>query len=111
MLDQNSTWDLVAGNDKEYEEKNRTVGLPPNTIMTYMLEKEIFLDIINQYPRIRSFLVTRSLVRRAHFIKTFEDNRQVVLLKMKMAEHREMQDAKGLPSEYDEPPEDVVDPS
>lgn len=111
LLDVDSSWDLVAGSDKELKAKHRVLGMPPDTIMTYMLERETFLSIIHQYPSIRSFIVTRALVRRAHFLKTCEDNKQVVLFKMKMTEHGKMQEGKSLPSDYDEPPDKLVDPN
>ena len=37
MLDQNSTWDLEAGNDGEWNPKSRPVGMPHNHILAYTI--------------------------------------------------------------------------
>lgn len=111
LLNIPSNWELEAGSDADYSKKHRISGLPPNTILTYTLDKERFLKIVNQYPKIRSFIVTRALVRRAHFTKVFDDNLQVVLLRMKMSEHREKCEAEGIPNDFIEEPENLQDPS
>jgi signal-transduction protein with cAMP-binding, CBS, and nucleotidyltransferase domain len=79
---------LEAGTEKEYSLKQIITNLPPKMIMTYTIHKDIFMEIVDKYPRVRSFLVTRSVLRRAYFSRIFEENKQIVLMKKKQAQHR-----------------------
>ena len=45
------------------------------------------MEIINQYPVFRRFVLIRSLVRRAYFKKAFDDNMQEILIRRKNHEH------------------------
>jgi len=83
LLVKRSNFDLEAGGDHEYKSDKNPRGMPPNHIMVYKLDATLFLEIIKDYPVYRKHVVTRSLVRRMHFIKSYEDNKQVVLLKLK----------------------------
>ena len=75
MLDLPSTWDLEAGSDKEFKNKHKINFMPPDHIMVYKIEADRFKRIIDQHPAMRSMVVTRSLFRRAYFMKTFKDNK------------------------------------
>ena len=59
----------------------------------------------------RSFIVTRALVRRAHFTKTFEDNKQVVLMREKLTQHRQHCENQGTDNDFDEEPDALKDPT
>lgn len=89
MLNTPADWDLVAGEYHFNSKKDkRAAGIPSNYILTYLLDSNLFRKICDGYPAFRSFIVTRSLVRRSVFTKNFLDNKQAILLKRKLREHR-----------------------
>ena len=89
MLNVKSDWDLIAGGHKDgQEDGKRARGMPPNHIMTYELDSEYFRKACDVYPVFRSQLISRALVRRSYFQKTFNDNVQVLLLRQKQHEHK-----------------------
>ena len=55
--------------------------------------------------------MTRAVLRRAYFSKVFEENKQIVLMKKKQAQHRIFCDEKIIPNDFDEEPDAVQDPS
>ena len=76
MLNVLSSWDLVAGSDEEFNTAKKLHNVPANEIMVYMLDGELFKKILDLYPSFRSFIVTRSMVRRQFFRKVFVENRE-----------------------------------
>ena len=57
----------------------------------------------------RSMVVTRSLFRRAYFLKTFKDNKQVLLMQMKQRDHRMHCARTGDQNDFTEEAEDMED--
>lgn len=54
-----------------------------DTILCYEISAEILMEIMDRYPAFRSFMLTRSLVRRSYFNKVKADNLQVILFRNK----------------------------
>ena len=100
LLLKRSNWDVEAGGDHEYKSDKKPLGMPHNHIMVYKLDATLFLEILKDYPEYRKYIVTRSLVRRMHFIKSYEDNKQVVLLRLKQEEHAKIAKMKGIKNDY-----------
>ena len=91
MLNITSDWDLVAGGDIESFSKNsRPQAMPDNNIMVYMIDSELFHTFLNDYPTYRSFLVTRSLARRTYLFKVISEAEQVIRIKKKEVEHKDV---------------------
>ena len=77
--------------------------------MVYMIEADRFRAILDMYPDYRSFVVIRSVMRRSYFKKTFEENKQVVLFKMKKQAHLAVVSAMGIENLYDQRSDDEDD--
>ena len=69
-----SEWDLVAGGDSEFNISRKPKGMPRDTILVYKIPRKRLLSILQKYPLFRSYLLTRSLVRRSYFQKVRSDN-------------------------------------
>ena len=108
MLGQASNWDLEAGGDHELKNVKKPLGMPPNHVMIYKLDAEILKKTCNWYPRFRQHLVTRSLLRRQSFIKAYEDNKQIVLLKRKQEEHAKIAEAMGIKNDFNLEPKQKI---
>lgn len=68
MLYGQSEFDLVAGGHQEGKERTRARGIPSNLFtLTYQIDAEVLIKILNSYPTFRSFFVARSLVRNSYF--------------------------------------------
>ena len=67
MLDKATTWDVQAGSDYEWNSHNRPLGMPHEHILTYVIDAEKFIKLANRYPKFRSHIVTRSVLRRSYF--------------------------------------------
>ena len=63
--------------------------------MCYLLDAEIFRDIIEEYPTFRQFLLVRSVTRRSYFNKAFSDTKQISLLQQKYHSHAKVVAAMG----------------
>ena len=70
MLNTMSDWDLVAGYDSESNLKtSRPLAMPANNIMVYELDSDKLKKFLDEYPDFRSFVITRSMARRAYLAK------------------------------------------
>ena len=83
MLNTRSTWDLEAGFDFEFKDKRRPKAMPANHVMVYFIEADKFRKICNSYPSYRSFIVTRSVLRRSSLRGMMNENINVLLLNQK----------------------------
>ena len=97
----------MAGEFKEGKRnKRRVTGIPSNCIMMYLLDAKLFKKVCDDYPAFRSFVIARSLVRRSFFKKTFEDNKQVLLLRNKQHQHWQLVQKYGIENDYIQKEED-----
>ena len=87
LLNVKTDWDMIAGTHTPGKEHLRARGLPLNHIMTYQLGAEFFRKAVDDYPTLRSLLIARSLFRRSYFRKSFNDNVQVILFRLKQRQH------------------------
>ena len=76
-------WDVIAGGDQEFNTSKKPKGMPRDHILCYHITRDRFKAILDQYPEFRSFVLTRSLVRRSYFNKVKSDNLQVLLFRKK----------------------------
>lgn len=101
---------MVAGGHKEGKEQKRARGVPSNAYtLTYQIDADVFRKILDSYPRFRSFVITRSLVRRSYFLKSLEDNVQVELLQRKLKQHRRLCEKYGMENDFEAAIDDVED--
>ena len=95
-----SEWDLIAGGDHEFNISKRPKGMERETILCYEIATEVLLDILDRYPEFRSFMLTRSLVRRSYFNKIKADNLQVILFRRKQEQRSQVVEALGIDNEF-----------
>ena len=88
--------ELVAGSARDLKKKRSSSDISQSETMVYMLDGGFLKDLLNQYPRYRSFIITRSMVRRSYFKKIFEQNKQIVLMQKKQQEHSLMNNIAGI---------------
>ena len=51
------------------------------------------MDILDEYPKFRSFILLRSVERRSYFNKVKADNLQVILFRKKQEQHTSLVEA------------------
>lgn len=71
-----------------------------DTILCYEISAEILMEIMDRYPVFRSFMLTRSLVRRSYFNKVKADNLQVILFRNKQEQRSQVVEALNLENEF-----------
>ena len=74
MVNVESSWDLEAGGDHEFDKSKKPKGVAPDHILVYTIRAERLRKILNRDPVFRSFVITRSVTRRAYFTKLMEDS-------------------------------------
>lgn len=96
-----SSWDLVAGGDHEFDNSKKAKGMPPEHILVYTIEADALRRIVNEFPDFRSFLVMRSMARRAFFKKMLNENFQQVLFREKRRQHAKVVKVLGIANDFD----------
>jgi signal-transduction protein with cAMP-binding, CBS, and nucleotidyltransferase domain len=95
-----SEWDLVAGGDSEFNISKKPKGMPRDHILIYKIPSARLITILDKYPLFRSFIVTRSLIRRSYFMKVKNDNMQVLLFEKKKEQHMNVVSALGIRNDF-----------
>ena len=93
MTQMPSQWDLVVGGDDEINISKKPKGMPSDHILCYNIQKDRFMDILDEYPKFRSFILLRSVERRSYFNKVKADNLQVILFRKKQEQHTSLVEA------------------
>ena len=78
LLNVKSSWILEATRAPKH------THLPVNMIQVFLLSANRFRKYIDYYPEFRRWLLVRSNIRRAYWIKVYEENRHVFLLQDKI---------------------------
>ena len=53
--------------------KNKKSYYDSNQVKVFKMPAETFLDLCNDYPDYRRFLLLRATMRRTHFLKVFQE--------------------------------------
>ena len=74
MLQTTSSWEFkaIAGS---VERKGSTGRIAKDKVQVFKLDSDEFVNIINEYPYFRRFVLMRANLRRMNWIKIFEENR------------------------------------
>lgn len=67
MTNVTSDWDLISGYDSEFNISKKPKFMPRNSILIYKIPRKRLLSILRKYPLFRSYILTRSLIRRSYF--------------------------------------------
>ena len=59
------------------------VNIPVDRIQVFKIDDESFLELCNEYPSYRSWMLTRAKIRRCHWKKVFQENLNICLLQEK----------------------------